>query len=74
MRRLQIEFQRCKKLKSKQDIHSPPVADGFAEIHRTLKPGGSVAITSWAPVDQSPAMQTMFGLAMMGGRSRREKW
>ncbi len=34
---------------------------GFAEIHRTLKPGGSVAITSWAPVDQSPAMMTMFG-------------
>jgi ubiquinone/menaquinone biosynthesis C-methylase UbiE len=34
---------------------------GFAEIHRTLKPGGSIAITSWAPVDQSPAMQTMFG-------------
>ncbi|MGC2049182.1 MAG: class I SAM-dependent methyltransferase [Gallionella sp.] len=34
---------------------------GFAEIHRTLKPGGSVAVTSWAPVDQSPAMQTMFG-------------
>jgi len=37
------------------------VADGFAEIYRTLKPGGSIAITSWAPVDQSPAMQTMFG-------------
>ena len=34
---------------------------GFAEIYRTLKPGGSIAITSWAPVDQSPAMQTMFG-------------
>lgn len=34
---------------------------GFAEIYRTLKPGGSVAITSWAPVDQSPAMMTMFG-------------
>ena len=34
---------------------------GFAEIHRTLKPGGSVAVTSWAPVDQSPAMQLMFG-------------
>lgn len=34
---------------------------GFREIHRTLKPGGSIAITSWAPVDQSPAMQTMFG-------------
>jgi ubiquinone/menaquinone biosynthesis C-methylase UbiE len=34
---------------------------GFAEIFRTLKPGGSVAITSWAPMDQSPAMMTMFG-------------
>lgn len=34
---------------------------GFDEIYRTLKPGGSIAITSWAPVDQSPAMQTMFG-------------
>lgn len=34
---------------------------GFREIHRTLKPGGSVAVTSWAPVDQSPAMQLMFG-------------
>jgi ubiquinone/menaquinone biosynthesis C-methylase UbiE len=34
---------------------------GFAEIYRALKPGGSIAVTSWAPVDQSPAMQTMFG-------------
>ncbi|MDD4928468.1 MAG: methyltransferase domain-containing protein [Gallionella sp.] len=34
---------------------------GFNEIYRTLKPGGSIALTSWAPVDQSPAMQTMFG-------------
>src|SRR5512143_2567700 len=34
---------------------------GFAEIYRTLKPGGSIAVTSWAPLDQSPAMQTMFG-------------
>ena len=39
----------------------PDRSQGFAEIHRTLKPGGRVAITSWAPVDQSPAMQTMFG-------------
>lgn len=34
---------------------------GFAEIHRTLKPGGSIAVASWAPVDQSPSMMTMFG-------------
>lgn len=34
---------------------------GFAEIYRTLKPGGTIAVTSWAPVDQSPAMQAMFG-------------
>ena len=34
---------------------------GFAEIYRTLKPGGTVAVTSWAPIDQSPAMQAMFG-------------
>jgi ubiquinone/menaquinone biosynthesis C-methylase UbiE len=39
----------------------PDRRKGFAEIHRTLKPGGSIAVTSWAPVDQSPAMQTMFG-------------
>ena len=37
------------------------VADGYADIYHTFKPGGSIAITSWAPVDQSPAMQTMFG-------------
>src|SRR5512135_1689893 len=39
----------------------PDRKKGFAEIYRTLKPGGSIAITSWAPVDQSPAMMTMFG-------------
>jgi ubiquinone/menaquinone biosynthesis C-methylase UbiE len=39
----------------------PDRSKGFAEIHRTLKPGGSIAVTSWAPVNQSPAMQAMFG-------------
>jgi len=39
----------------------PDRKQGFAEIYRTLKPGGSIALTSWAPVDQSPAMQTLFG-------------
>ena len=39
----------------------PDRKKGFAEILRTLKPGGSAAITSWAPVDKSPAMMTMFG-------------
>jgi ubiquinone/menaquinone biosynthesis C-methylase UbiE len=39
----------------------PDRQQGFAEIHRTLKPGSSIAVTSWAPVDQSPAMMTMFG-------------
>ncbi|MDH2916057.1 MAG: hypothetical protein PXX77_04185 [Gallionella sp.] len=27
------------------------VAGGYTKIYRTLKPGGSIAITSWAPVD-----------------------
>ncbi len=39
----------------------PDRSKGFAEIYRTLKPGGSIAVTSWAPLEQSPAMQTMFG-------------
>lgn len=39
----------------------PDRGKGFAEIHRTLKPGGTIAVTSWAPVDRSPAMQAMFG-------------
>ena len=34
---------------------------GYSEIYRTLKPGGEVVISSWAPVADSPAMQLMFG-------------
>lgn len=37
------------------------VAQGYAEIYRTLKPGGEVVIASWAPVADSPALQLMFG-------------
>jgi len=39
----------------------PDRGKGFAEIYRSLKPGGTIAVTSWAPVDRSPAMQMMFG-------------
>lgn len=34
---------------------------GFSELYRVLKKHGRVAVTSWAPIDQSPAMQLMFG-------------
>jgi SAM-dependent methyltransferase len=34
---------------------------GYSEIYRTLKPGGKILISSWAPVSDSPAMQIMFG-------------
>ena len=39
----------------------PDRKKGFAEIHRTLKPGGSIALTSSSPVDQPPPMLLMFG-------------
>lgn len=34
---------------------------GYEEIYRTLKPGGEVVISSWAPIADSPAMQLAYG-------------
>jgi ubiquinone/menaquinone biosynthesis C-methylase UbiE len=34
---------------------------GFAELYRTLKPGGVAVVSSWAPVAQSSLMLLMFG-------------
>lgn len=39
----------------------PNRSKGYSEIYRTLKPDGRIVVSSWAPVDQSPALLTMFG-------------
>lgn len=39
----------------------PDRGKGFREVLRTLKPRGRAAITSWAPVSDSTAMQMIFG-------------
>jgi SAM-dependent methyltransferase len=43
---------------------------GFSELHRTLRPGGVAVVSSWAPVDQSPLMQLMFGALCAADPSR----
>ncbi len=39
----------------------PDRAKGYAELHRTLKPGGGVCVSSWAPVSASPMMAALVG-------------
>ena len=39
----------------------PDRSQGYAEIYRTLKPGGKILLSSWAPVADSPLMQVVFG-------------
>ncbi|MEM7443538.1 MAG: class I SAM-dependent methyltransferase [Pseudomonadota bacterium] len=39
----------------------PDRSKGYAELRRTLKPGGHVCVASWAPVAHSPVMTAMFG-------------
>ncbi|EMY77799.1 methyltransferase domain protein [Leptospira weilii serovar Ranarum str. ICFT] len=39
----------------------PDKLQGLKEIHRVLKPGGKIAISSWAPVENSPLMLCLFG-------------
>lgn len=39
---------------------------GFNEMYRVLKPGGKGVVYSWAPIEQSPAMQMMIGALIAG--------
>jgi ubiquinone/menaquinone biosynthesis C-methylase UbiE len=34
---------------------------GFAELYRTLKPGGRAVVSSWGPISRSPSMKAMYG-------------
>jgi ubiquinone/menaquinone biosynthesis C-methylase UbiE len=39
----------------------PDRSKGFRELLRVLEPGGIATVSSWAPLDVSPAMELMFG-------------
>lgn len=43
----------------------PDRAKGFAELYRVLRPKGEAAVSSWAPVDQSPLLR--LALQALGG-------
>ncbi len=50
----------------------PDRAAGFGELFRTLRPGGSALVSSWAPTTDSPAMQILFGALRAADPSRPE--
>lgn len=45
----------------------PDRVAGMKEMHRTLKPGGKVALTSWQPAEESPAFSMLFGALVETG-------
>jgi ubiquinone/menaquinone biosynthesis C-methylase UbiE len=44
----------------------PDRIKGFSELKRVLKPGKKAVVSSWAPVNKSPAMNLMFGALRAG--------